>query len=200
MLGDLPLALEQAAAYVRETRRSLAWYGDQLEKGHGGKLWAKGKDAERTVTATWTLSFERIEAELPAGADLLRLCAFLAPDDIPLDVIRDGAEHLPGPLRGTCGDEIDFEDAVAAVLRYSLARRDGETLAVHRVVQAVTRDRLAEEQKGQWAACAAKILNAALPDWPHNAFDADVALVYDRLIPHALAAADHAASSRGRGG
>ncbi len=148
LLGDLPLALEQAAAYVNQTRKPLAWYADQLEKGHGAKLWAKGRDAEKTVAATWTLSFERVAAESPAGAALLQLCAFLAPDDIPLDVIRAGAEHLPEPLKAAAEDDIDFEDAVGAVLRYSLARRDGEGLSVHRLVQAVTRDGLDEQQEG----------------------------------------------------
>ena len=194
MLGDLPLALEQAAACVKRTQKPLAWYGDRLEKGQRAKLWAMGKDAERTVAATWTLSFERVATESPAGAALLRLCAFLAPDDIPLDVIRDGAMHLPDPLSGACADEIDFEDSIGAALRYSLARRDGEALSVHRIVQAVTRDRLAEEERKNWAACAAKVLDEALPSFPHDAFDADVAAVHDRLLPHALAAAEHAES------
>ena len=194
MLGDLPIALEQAAAYVGETRNSLAWYGDQLEKGHGAKLWARGRNSERTVAATWTLSFERVATESPAGAALLRLCAFLAPDNIPLDIIRNGAEHLPEPLSSACADDIDFEDSIGAALRYSLARRDGEALSVHRIVQAVTRDRLAEEERKNSAACAAKILNQALPSFAHGIFDVDVAAVYDRLLLHAMAAAEHADS------
>lgn len=194
ILGDLPLALEQAAACVKRTQKPLAWYADRLEKGQRAKLWAMRKDAERTVTATWTLSFERVETESPAGAALLKLCAFLGPDDIPLDVIRDGGQHLPEPLSTACRDEIDFEDSIGAALRYSLARRDGDALFVHPVVQMVTRDQLPEEHCKNWAACAVQILSAALSPFPHSAFDAHIAAAYDRLLPHALAAADNAVS------
>jgi len=192
LLGDLPLALEQAAAYVKQTRKPLGWYADQLEKGHGAKLWAKGRDAEKTVAATWTLSFERVAEESPAGAALLQLCAFLAPDDIPLDVIHAGAEHLLEPLKAAAADDIDFEDAVAAVLRYSLARRDGEGLSVHRLVQAVTRDRLDEQQRGRWAERAMNLIRAVVPGRPHGVFDAKVTAIHGRLLPHALATVEHA--------
>jgi len=46
------------------------------------------------VATTWLLSFQQTEQQAPA-ADLLRLCAFLAPDDIPLSMLVAGAEHLP---------------------------------------------------------------------------------------------------------
>jgi len=191
-LGDLPLALEQAAAYCEQTGTTLAAYADLLQQGYGRELWQEPRDLERTVAAVWELSFAKVAADSPAAAALLKLCAFLAPDDIPLDALRAGAARLPEPLPAVAGRPVAFDTAVGALLRYSLARRDGGMLSIHRLVQAVTRDRLAAEEQGRWAECAATLMNDALPGFPHNAFDAGIAALYDRLQPHALAAAEHA--------
>ena len=142
------------------------------------------------------MSFSKVEADSPAAAALLTLCAFLAPDNIPLDAIRDGAAELPEPLKRAAARPVAFNSAVGALLRYSLARRDGEALSIHRLVQAITRDRLPAEEHATWAERAAILMNDALPGFPHDAFDVEVAALYDRLQPHALAAAEHA---EGRG-
>jgi tetratricopeptide (TPR) repeat protein len=81
---------------------------------------------------------------------------------------------------------------VAPLLRYSLARRDGQALSVHRLVQAVTRDRLGTEDRKSWSECAVGLLNEALPDFPHDAFDAELSKVYERILPHAVVAVKHA--------
>ena len=141
-LGDLPLALEQAAAYCEQTGTTLTGYADLLEQGYGAELWREPRDLERTVAAVWEVSFSKVEADSPAGAALLKLCAFLAPDNIPLDAIRAGAADAAGAAEGVAARPVAFNTAVGALLRYSLARRDGEMLSVHRLVQAVTRDRL----------------------------------------------------------
>jgi hypothetical protein len=90
-LGDLPLALEQAAAYCEQTGTTLSNYADFLEQGYGAELWREPRDLERTVAAVWEVSFSKVEADSPACAVLLHFCAFLAPDNIPLDAIRAGA-------------------------------------------------------------------------------------------------------------
>ncbi len=145
-LGDLPLALEQAAAYCEQTGTTLNDYADLLEQGYGAELWREPRDLERTVAAVWEVSFSKVEADSPAAAALLTLCAFLAPDTIPLDAIRDGAAELPEPLKGAAARPVAFNSAVGALLRYSLARRDGEALSIHRLVQAITRDRITHEK------------------------------------------------------
>ena len=90
-LGDLPPALEQAAAYCEQTGTTLSNYADPLEQGYGAELWREPRDLERTVAAVWEVSFSKVEADSPACAVLLQFCAFLAPDNIPLDAIRAGA-------------------------------------------------------------------------------------------------------------
>ncbi|MFZ1415997.1 MAG: tetratricopeptide repeat protein, partial [Defluviicoccus sp.] len=194
-LGDLPLALEQAAAYCQATGESMAGYTSMLTQGHAAELFAEPRDAERTVAAVWELAFARIQQESPPGAALLQLISLLAPDAIPLAVISGGAEHVPEPLRVAVTSPVQRNAAVAALLRYSLIRREGDSLSVHRLVQAVTRQRLAEAEHETWAAAAVTLMDDAVPDFPHSAFDAGVAAVYDRLGAHALAAAEHAAAA-----
>jgi tetratricopeptide (TPR) repeat protein len=183
-LGDLPLALEQAAAYCEQTGITLTDYADLLER-YGAELWREPRDLERTVAAVWELSFSKVEAESPAGAALLQLCAFFAPDNIPLNAICASAARLPEPLRGVAIHPVEFNRAVRALLRYSLAHRNGEVLSIHRLVQAVTRDRLPAKEQEREAERAAILMSHALP----GLRGADA---YDRLLPHALAAAAHA--------
>src|SRR6266851_3016809 len=102
-LGGLPLALEQAAAYMIETGESLAGYRARLAKNQAGLLdWLPAVPAEaaqiRAVARTWTASFARVEGASAAAADLLRLCAFLAPDEIPVNLLVDGTSPIEGPL------------------------------------------------------------------------------------------------------
>ncbi|MCL6450068.1 MAG: tetratricopeptide repeat protein [Acetobacteraceae bacterium] len=190
-LGGLPLALEQAAAYVEATGRRLKEYLGLFRTRHG-ELWARAGPPSgypATVATTWTLSFQLAEAESPAGADLLRLCAFLGPDDIPRELLSQGAAGLPEPLSMALADPVGFDGAVAALRRYSLLETSGDALPVHRLVQVVTRDRLAEGARKAWAAAAVGLVDGAFPfdsddvrTWPRSA----------RLLPHALAAAGHA--------
>jgi hypothetical protein len=65
-------------------------------------------DYPATVVTTWNLAFEQARASTPASADLLALCAFLAPEAIPLQVIRHGAEYLPTDcaLASAIGDDL----------------------------------------------------------------------------------------------
>src|SRR6266851_9043658 len=98
-LGGLPLALDQAGAYIEETQCRLTDYQNlyhlrkaELLKTRGGLL----DDHPEPVATTWSLSFQRVEEKNAPATDLLRFCAYLAPDAIPEEVITRGAEHL-GP-------------------------------------------------------------------------------------------------------
>jgi len=140
------------------------------------------------VATTWELSFQQVQQASPAGADLLNLCAFLAPDDIPRDLLSEGVEHLPQPLAKALVDPLAFDEAVAALRRYSLIEVGGDALSVHRLVQAVAHDLLAEKAHRTWAEATVCLVNSAFPldsddvrTWPACA----------RLLPHALAAAGH---------
>lgn len=186
-LGDLPLALAQAGAYIEETCTILADYLE-LFKSWRKDLWSEENsllDYPDTVATTWSLSIEQVYKECPAGVDLLNLFAYLGPDDIPRMLLSEGKELLPKPLSDTATDPLALNEAISALRRYSLMEVTGEALSVHRLVQTVVRDRLEEDAKRTWAEAAVRFVNGAFP------FDSYDVLTWPEcspLLPHALAA------------
>lgn len=134
LLGDLPLALEQACAYIEQTRMSLPDYVDLFRRYRDGLLLrgggSGGEGSGRTVATTWGLAFDRLG---PRAAHLLETIAFLAPDAISVATLRRFEAH-----------ELDLHDALRELLRLSLVDREGDTVRVHRLVQDVVRARMAE--------------------------------------------------------
>jgi class 3 adenylate cyclase/Tfp pilus assembly protein PilF len=192
-LGRLPLALEQAAAYVTANRVSLSWYLASFREHHGRML-ERAKphtDYPWTVATTWELAFKQLEEQVPVARDLLALCAFLDPDDIPLDVIVSGAGELPAPLSRVLVDALERTEVVAVLHRYSLLNLiDEMSLSVHRLVQLVARDRLGRAEGARWATEAMEVILAAFPNDCNNTAHWTVCA---RLLPHGLAVTRHAA-------
>ena len=98
-LGDVPLALEHAGAYIYETRCGLSGYLERYQTQPVKLLKKRGTSVE-SVAATWNLAVKEVGQANRAAVDLLRLCAFLAPDAIPEEIIREGAPDLSPALRG----------------------------------------------------------------------------------------------------
>jgi len=185
-LGCLPLALAQAAAYVVRSGRDLAGYAELL-RSRLVELIAEGgpDDYPVPVATTLRLSYERMAREHPAAAMLLRLCAFLAPDDIPIGLLREATGDVPRQLREALLDDLGFDRAVTALRRYSLIERRADELRVHRLTQAVVRSSLRARRRAAYLASAVGVLLAGFPEgsveqpvqWPPCA----------RLLPHVLA-------------
>lgn len=190
LVGDLPLALVQAGAYIEARGRSLAEYA-QLFQTHRRELLARGAPVDTypaTVATTWALALRRLETLAPAAADLLHLLAFLGPDAIPRHLLEDDQPAVPPRLRAALADPVAFDDTVDVLRRYSLTDVGPRALRVHRLVQAVTRDRLAEADRRAWAAVAVQVVSRAFV--PAEA--AQAWALCAQLVPHALAAAGHA--------
>ncbi|HKP52097.1 MAG TPA: tetratricopeptide repeat protein [Chloroflexia bacterium] len=121
----------------------------------------------------------------------MNLCAFLAPDDIPKEVLSGGAEHLPEPLATAVADPLAFGDAIAPLRHYSLVEVviDRNALSVHRLVQAVVRDRLGEGKRKRWAEAAVHLVEEA---FPYRLNEMNTWQASTRIMPHALAASGHA--------
>ena len=198
-LGGLPLALEQAAAYVQASTDSLAGYLASFRQRRLEML-GRGEPIgySETVATTWGLAFEDLQLAVPGAAGLLRLMACCAPEAVPLRLLlqpRPGLEGKLGPevapiLMPLLEDRLAAGDAVAALRRYSLVTPAGGGLvSVHRLVQAVTIDQMPGDLAGQWRQAAATLIEAAIPadtnppeTWP----------VCAALLPHArVALADH---------
>jgi hypothetical protein len=184
--GFLPLALEQAGAYMEETGLSLSDYLIRFKK-HRKTALERGKPADYadTVATTWEISFQTVKERSPASVDLLNLCAFLAPDDIPKSQFL-GEKDFPEPLASSTTDEFAFDEIVAELRRYSLISGTGDKFSVHQLVQAVTRDRLTEDEQKKWSPVSVRLLNSAFQ------FGQDDVKSWENcasLLPHALASA-----------
>lgn len=171
-LGDLPLALEQAAVWQSETGMSVEEYlhlfDDRLEQ-----LLASGSPQlySTSVAATWSIVFDRLRVQSPASVQMLELCAFFGPEPIPFRLLSLGRfASLPEPLAGTISDSILRRRAVREIGRYALAQVDPakDTLQVHRLVQAVLREGLTPEQRSSYLANAHELMAAANPGAPDN--------------------------------
>jgi tetratricopeptide (TPR) repeat protein/predicted Ser/Thr protein kinase len=191
-LGRLPLALEQAAAYGVARGCSVNTYLDILRSRRQALLQREEppEGYQGTVTTTWGLAMTEAKAECPAAAGLLDLCAYFAPEKIPLSLVQEGANHLPEPLATAARDPLLLHDAVAALRRYSLVDVHQEALSVNRLVQAVVRDGLSEEEQRTWAGVAVCLVYTGFPQYGQYSADVRAWPKCASLLPHALAAAE----------
>ena len=168
-LGGLPLAVDQAGAYIDETACGPAGYLERYRKHAPELLRLRGAlspDHPDPVASTWALSFKNIEKANPAAAELLRFCAFLHPDAIPEEVFVQGAPGLGSVLRAVGTDELALDCAISEILKYSLLRRDpnARTLKIHRLVQAVLKQAMDDTMQRLWAERVVRAVNRAFPD------------------------------------
>jgi len=189
-LGGLPLALDQAGAYLEETRTDLTGYWQIYQRHRTELLQRRGGlvvDYPASVATTWSLSFQQLQAKHPAAAELLYLCAFLSPDAIPEELFEQGAACLGPILAPVTTDALLLDQAIEALLAYSLVRRDpkGKTLSIHRLVQAVLRDALEKTQQRMWMERAIYMVNVTFP-YTYCA-GSRIREQCERLLPQALA-------------
>ncbi|MGW9448091.1 FxSxx-COOH system tetratricopeptide repeat protein, partial [Streptomyces sp. NPDC055632] len=164
-LGDLPLALAQAAGVIssgmtldRYRRLVTTSTARILEKGD-----APGYPA--SLAATVGISTDRLASSHPEALALLRLGAFFGPEPIPtgwLESARPRLNTIPG-------DPDDFmwpHNALQPLSRYGLARVDHETFQIHRLTQAVVRDQVVSEQAGMIHSDVAAVLRNVEPGDP----------------------------------
>ena len=176
-MDGLPLALDQAAAYIEETRCSLSDYL-QLYRDRARQadlLKRRGKyatDHQEPVATTWSLAFEKVQQANAGAADLLRLCAFLDPDAIMEEIITKGASELGPILQKVAVDPMALHESIGELLNYSLISRNPDhTLTIHRLVQAVVKQGMNKTVQRRWAERAVKAVNQAFPEvkyenWP----------------------------------
>ena len=166
-------------------------------------------DYPHSVATTWLLSFQKVAQANPAAAELLELCSFLAPDRIPEELLKDGTAYWPAPLQQATADPLLFQQLMADLLKFSLVKRlvEEHALSIHRLVQAVQRDRMEIETQRYWAERAVRAINAVFPanpqdlaTWPQCLRYLDQAQVCYALVEHYLFSFVEAASMLNRAG
>jgi hypothetical protein len=157
-LGDLPLALAQAAAYMTETGVGLAGYADLFRKARQ-ELWGDEKPpVGYPATVGATMATDRLRAKEPLAVDLLSLCAFLAPEAVPRRLLTEHHSSLPEELGAAVAEPLCMNRLVAALRRYSLVEVTGEALSFHRLIQAAARDALGPEERLGWVEAAVALM------------------------------------------
>jgi len=194
MLDCLPLALEQAAAYmIVNEYTSCTQYLELLEKFglevlNERVLTIDGESA-KTVATTWKVSIEQIPAE-SAARQLFNLCAYFAPDQIPLSMLIEGHKELPLPLQEVLalGNKHKHNALVGELTRYSLItlKRDDKgnaLLSMHRIIQQVMRYSLAQANDERWLSCCLN-LACAVFKYGHGTFKSMITFM--QKVPHVL--------------
>ncbi|GLV55814.1 tetratricopeptide repeat protein [Dictyobacter sp. S3.2.2.5] len=172
-LARFPLALDQAGAYIDETKCSFRDYLQIYQERHYALLSRRGMQITsypESVATTWSLSFTQIKQANPAAADLLRLCACLAPDHIPEELFTEGASYWPPALRQATADRFAFNQLLQTLLAFSLVTRcsEGHFLGIHRLVQVIQMEQMTPQEQRQWATCAVLAIYAIFPHDPEH--------------------------------
>ncbi len=169
-----PLALELAGAYIRWTGISLSRYLDAYKKQLDEISGRTFPGCSEALAAVVEISMEQVRAVSQEGVDLLNLSAFLAPEDLPVDLLVNTSALLP--------ESVDL--GLLALDRRGLVRHDEGSLSVHPLVQALAFGRLDDDSRKTWADETVRAIGGAfgsyledLSTWPECA----------RLLPHALA-------------
>lgn len=189
-LDYLPLALEQAAAFIIQIKTTFANYLSRYQK-RSLALLEQGRpargDYEATVATTWQLNFDEVDCMSPAASAVLYISAFLAADDIPTSLIVVGAKELGDDVIaeiGNDGDLLDVDLLLVPLLHFSLiSKSSSNTYSIHRLVQSVVKKRL-EDYGAEitWAKRAIAALSSAYPIPEYGNWS-----VCEDLLPHALA-------------
>ncbi|MEU8411409.1 FxSxx-COOH system tetratricopeptide repeat protein [Amycolatopsis japonica] len=185
-LGDLPLAIEQAAAWRSQTGMQVTEYLELLEQNRSELLSAGStSDYQLPVAAAWNVPLNKLDAEHKASLQLLQVCAFFGPEPISRKLfigIRDAP--VPKVLGEALRDPIKLNRAIREISRYSLAKIDhrSNSLQLHRLVQTVLKNRLQPQEQDDMRHAVHFLLVSGDPGDPDTA---ENWRRYAELLPHA---------------
>ncbi|WP_433332236.1 FxSxx-COOH system tetratricopeptide repeat protein [Spirillospora sp. CA-294931] len=185
-LGYLPLAIEQAAAWLASTFMPASDYLRALESETASTLALSTDAFPQPVAITWNVTFRQLRDASPAAARLLELLAFFSSEPISLDLIySDETAGILVPYDETLRDKLVLGKVVREISRFALAKVDlgNNSIQVHPLVQAVIRAGMEPRMAERTAHDVHKILLGARPqhgdtddpaNWPN----------LDKLLPH----------------
>ncbi|WP_416983901.1 FxSxx-COOH system tetratricopeptide repeat protein [Streptomyces sp. T028] len=192
-LGDLPLAVEQAAAWLAETATPIAEYLRRLTEQTAAVLALnQAPDYPETVAATWNISIERLKERSPASVRLLQLCAFLAPEPISSQLLysKEMIDALK-PYDPALQESLLLGRVIREIGQLALAKVDqvSSSIQVHRLVQAVIRSQMTEEDRRTARHMVHTVLAGTRPDGDEPIDDPESWPRFGVIWPH-LAASD----------
>jgi hypothetical protein len=187
LLGDLPLAIELASAWLQTSGMPVPEYLSLLQTQLAEWLAdQRPGDYPLTAAATWRVSIDRLREDWPAAVRLLELCSCFGPEPISMSLLYsdETVNHLL-PYDSRLQEKLLLGRLIREIVRYALARVDQgrSSVEVHRLVQAVIRDSLTPESYLETQHEVHRILVSARPrqgdlddpeNWPR----------YNEIWPH----------------
>ncbi len=178
-LGNHPLALEQAAAYILQcgipfkafikrflsTRKHL-WENDLAPQDYPDGA---------TICTTLHLATDLIRKAAPAGQTIMNLCACLASNNIPRTFLQQAAASHPEAL----GDELKIDQGLMALNLFSMISVDADVFSMHALTQEMVRRCMSDEV---WISTALHIINES---WPADEPDQWTIDILEPLLRHA---------------
>jgi hypothetical protein len=172
-LGDLPLAVAQAAAWRVETGMPAGEYLELLAEKQLELLNVTTTlDYPESVAAMWDLSLNELKRKNPSALRLLQVCAFLAPEPInrTMFTYSRNITGVPADLSRVLRDRLRLNEAVRDINRFALVRVDHRTnsIELHRLVQAVLISQMSEDDRVIMRNAAHLILSENDPEAPEE--------------------------------
>ncbi len=194
LLDGLPLALAQAASYLRETGLDTATYVRLYKEQWDNLMRSDGESGsplldyeQRSIATAWTISLIEIEDRNASAAKLLRLWAFLDNKDLWYGLLQEAVSaggDWPGWIRGVACDEVKFLDAVRLLLRYSMIEAQESvpnSYVMHPVVHRWTSHIQDSSEKMEYVRLAVMAIGSSVPMATTDAYW----ILQRRLLPHA---------------
>jgi hypothetical protein len=160
-LGGLPLAMTSIGRYQSLCACELEILLQVLQE-HRGELFQEKQIAEypEPVASTWNKDFQHIEEQNPVAMDLLRILSFLDQDTIPRAILKKGIDYLGTLSAAIVTDDLMLDELIADVRAFSLLDHfHNDTWIMHRVVKAVIRDKMTNDEQQIWKQRALAISN-----------------------------------------
>jgi tetratricopeptide (TPR) repeat protein len=194
-LGDHPLALDQTAGWLSDSTVTIPQYVEMLRSGSDIEAALRiSSDFPMTYYTAFSILLNRLRETAPEAVNVLRLCAFFAPGDIPVQLLRAiPAESLPEQLTGVMDDPVRWSTAVNKLVQYSVIQwntpdadagaepEDAGTIYLHRMVSQTVSAGMSEGDRTTYSRAVRRGLTAADPqraadprNWPR----------YARIAPH----------------
>ncbi len=197
-LGNLPLALEQAASYIDKKKTSLSEYLTFFNSRRKA-LWKREMapaEYPGTVATTWTIAFDEIDGSRLAR-EILLLCSVTAPDTIPKELVVTALRQIEASQGNEPSeiDPLDLNDAIESLSSYSLITAEKDSFSIHRLVHAVAQDRIGHEETARYRNVIFTVLTAQFPGdgYRNSACWSEC----EKLLPHAENITEYADSSEG---
>lgn len=185
-LGDLPLAVDVAAAWLADTGTPVDDYLELLAVRTSVALSVSVAAEYGGPVQAWNVSLERLRQRSPAALRLLQLCSYMAPT-ISLTLIRsrEMVEALGAHDPSVREQQLVVGQLIQEIGRLALAKveRRDNSLVIHRLVQGVIRDQMTDDEGDEARHTVHRVLVATWPD-ESDTDNPENWLRYDIIWPH----------------